>query len=361
MMRASSKLYRHAEYLLYGMRVLFNKLIIIKVVFLLGCILLAFPFGCVTSDNAENDPVGREGIPLAPPSFPSVTFEHEMGSVGDAIRALGVQREGGVVLMSGLEERALPKVIFRHTPYQNVITQIADAIECDCLYTSSYYLILPAAYHALQNLQISEDLDVRYKSLSASVAFGAKTELYNAFSMLGASLDITIIADNMIAEARCGELFLANAPFPVILEAVLQSARIAPGTFVVESTPEYIFIRSLQNRGTESRVINSSTLTHEQKALLDEEVSLVLPDRKAAARNTLAAAPITLQEALLPLTVQLGVEIVVQKKLGDIPINPCRMSAVNLETALTLLLRQWPLPGFGFEVQEGRILIRERE
>ena len=56
---------------------------------------------------------------------------------------------------------------------------------------------------------------------------------------------------------------------------------------------------------------------------------------------------------------QLGVKVTAQRRLAEIPINPVVFKNVRLETAMNLLLRQWPLAGFVWELQADRILIRE--
>jgi hypothetical protein len=348
-------------YLLYVMKALSNKLTTSITASLIACVaLLAFTSGCATSEKSKTTSEADMESALVAPSFSSVNFEHSIAAIGDVIRAFGEQVGGGIVLMSGLEERAAPALAFRQMPYQEAVAELAGFIECDYIHTPHYYMILPPEYHVLENMQIGDALDVRYAALSASVAFGAKTELYKVFAVLGESLDITIIADNIIAEARCGELFIEELPLPVVLQALLQSARIMSDSVVVESTPEYIFIRSVQNVGETKRVLNKTAMTPEQQTLLDKSVSLTLPNRSASAQGAFASNPIPLSDALLPLTEQLGVEVVAQRRLADIPINPCQMNAIPMETALNLLLRQWPLFDFGFEVQEGRILIREK-
>lgn len=348
-------------YLLYVMKALSNKLTTSITASLIACVaLLAFTSGCATSEKSKTTPAADMESALVAPSFSSVNFEHSIAAIGDVIRAFGEQVGGGIVLMSGLEERAAPALVFRQMPYQEAVAEIAGSIECDYIHTPHYYMILPPEYQVLQNMQIGNALDARYATLSASVAFGAKTELYKVFAVLGESLDITIIADNIIAEARCGELFIDTAPLSVVLQSLLQSARIMPDSAVVESTPEYIFIRSVQNVGAAQRLLNSTAISQEQRTLLNRSVSLSLPNRTTSAQAAFASKPIPLSDALSPLTEQLGVEVVAQRRLADIPINPCQMNAITLETALSLILRQWPLPDFGFEMQEGRILIREK-
>ncbi len=125
----------------------------------------------------------------------------------------------------------------------------------------------------------------------------------------------------------------------------------------MESTAEYIFIRAPQNTTPPSLLLNPSSLDAEQRVLLDRTVTVALPDRRT---HAFMAAPIPLRDALRPLTDQLGVEIAAQRTLADIPVNPCVMRQVRVETALALLIRQWPVPEFGYELLPERILIRER-
>ena len=322
-------------------------------------ILQLFIAGCVTSTKPPTESDSLNTVDLKPPSFEPVTFEHEMRPIGDTIRAFGAEVGGGIVLMSGLEERALEAVKFKKTAYQDAVTEMAGAINCGYIHTADYYLILPEEYQVLQHIQIAEQLDDSYKELTASVTFGARTHLFNVFSVISESMGITVIADNIIAEARCGEISLGEVSLAAILEAVLQSARISPNSFVVESTKEYIFIRSVKNEGLVERLLNPTEITSEQRSLLDKQVSLLLPDNNVAVQTAFSADPVPLREVLASLTRQLGIKITAQRQLGEVPINPCRMHNVRLETAMNLLLRQWPLPDFGFEVQEDKILIRQ--
>ncbi|NJL72818.1 MAG: hypothetical protein HC888_15280 [Candidatus Competibacteraceae bacterium] len=64
-------------------------------------------------------------------------------------------------------------------------------------------------------------------------------------------------------------------------------------------------------------------------------------------------------EAVLPaLTAQLGILVEASPEARDLPVNPCVLPGVRLRTALDLLVRQWPLPRYGYEVLPDRILIR---
>lgn len=324
------------------------------------CLLL---IACATG-NSKKDVSQTPTMPknISAPVFRPVTFSQHSGHVGEVLRALGEQFGGGFALMSGLEERAISTIEFKNKPYEEVMTQIASSLGCISLKFPYYFLILPAEYEVLKTIDVRTDMHSLYVNNSVEAVFGAKTPLYVIFSILSKNLDMTIVADNYIAETRCGEIRLPEMPLPDMLQAILQSARIAPGSFVVESTEEYIFIRSVHNMSLPSLRIHSEPLEASVQDLLDKRVSVILPPEPEDKGNLLfAAEPLLLREALEPLTQQLGVEIAAQRRLGEIPVNPCVMNHVRLETALNLLIRQWPVAIFGWEVYPDYILIRERE
>lgn len=319
-----------------------------------------------TKDKTDSRPepapsAGSSPTPAEKPSFPDITFTHAPGPAGDILRALGEQAGGGVVLMSGLEERAVPGVSFKQEPYDRALARFAESIASVCTHTAHYYLILPSEYNALQEVVLEDKLDPLYRDIKAGAVFGAKTPLFSVFSALSVSLDITILADNYIAESRCGELHLPELPLPVILAAILQSARIGTDAFTVESTPEYIFFRAPRNEHPPSVRIESASPPADAQALLDKRVSVTLPPLPDSKNQfVMASEPMPLREVLYPLTEQLGIEVVAQRRLADIPVNPCVFRNVRLSTALDLLIRQWPLAQFGWELQSGRVVLKQR-
>lgn len=326
-----------------------------------ACLLLAL-CSCTSGEGGARSAAGkRSPQAAAKPAFASVTFNHEMGPIGDIMRAFGEQTTGGFVLMGGLEERAIPAVDFKQEAYEEAIAHFAASVDSTFIHTPYYYMVLPPEYEILQSVNVTEHLHERYRQASAGAVFGAKTELYVVFSALSTSLGLTIVADNFIAETRCGEMHLPEAPLGVILEAILQSARIDPTSLVIENTADYLFIRDFKNDNPPSLELPGEMAADARKALLQKAVTLYLPEApREQGAVVFGAQPIALKDALLPLTEQLGIEVVAHRSLADIPINPCVMNEVSLETALNLLLRQWPLAQFGWELQANRILIRER-
>lgn len=331
--------------------------------FALACAVTLLLFDACARDTAKEKPslISDRAAATQKPKFGSVTFSHPIAPLGDMMRAFGEATDGAFVLMSGLEEHAVPAVNYKTASYEQVIADFSKAVNASYTHTPFYYLILPQQYEALETVSLADTLDAKYRELRVGAIFGAKTNLYVLFSALSKSLGITIVADNYIAESRCGELHLPELPLATILEAILQSARIGPDAFVIENTPEYIFIRAPKNESAASVCLNTDALDAEKQAILDRKVSLIMPEAPDdKADVVLVSEPFPLQEALFPLTEQLGLEIVARRELADVPINPCVINNVRLSTALNLLIRQWPLARFGWELQTDRILIREQ-
>jgi hypothetical protein len=68
--------------------------------------------------------------------------------------------------------------------------------------------------------------------------------------------------------------------------------------------------------------------------------------------------PVKLADALATLGTQIGVRITAVPELENVPVNPCTFRNLPLQTALDLLLRQWPVAGYGYEVRDDGILLR---
>lgn len=324
----------------------------------------AFIIPCACKTTPSDPPSEKEEVRIrtaSKPSFKTVSFSAPTVPVGDMIRRFGESNKGGIVLMSGLEERAAGAVEFAKKSYEDAVANFAASINCTYLYTPHYYFILPTGYEQLLEVRLDMGMHEAFHSLRATVAFGSKTPVYTVCTVLSQSLDTTIVTDNHLAEAIVGEYFLTDVPLSVILEAMLQSARVPPDAFIVESTPEYLFLRSSHNPHPASSLLNDSSDSIANASILKRTVSLTLPGNSASVdANAFIASSIPLKEALTPLTEQLGIEVAAHRKLADIPIMPCVMNNISLETALNLLLWQWPVHHFGYEIQPNRVLLRER-
>ncbi len=284
----------------------------------------------------------------------------EKVTLGDAVRQLGDEVGGSLVLMQGVENQVIGPFKFNRTPYKTVAQTLAEASGCVVQFCPYYYFIYPPAYEILVNVSLESRLDAAYDGLNAAMAFGADTPLFRVFALLGQALDITIVADNAIGDATCGELTLGEIPLERTIEAVLKSARIAPAAFRVESTSECIFIRAAGNIHPAELLLNPETLTPEQTARLDTHVDVVLPTPQTdPALIQIPDFPTRLREVLDALSVQLGMKVDAEPALYDFPVNPVVLNNVRVRTVIDLLIRQWLVPEFGYEVTENGIVLKQ--
>lgn len=327
-------------------------------------LLLIAALGCASREKPPKPYPPYEGpMPADAIHFPKVTLTQDFSPLDDTVRRVGERIGGGLVTMNGIGDRPLPPLKMKRRPYRQLVALLS-------LYTGSqfyaspyYYFLYAPGYDSLTGISLENSLHERYAGMGGAMAFGANTELYNVFAMLGKSMGITVLADNPIADSRCGELALEEVPLRIGLEAILQSARIAPEAFKVESTEEYIFLHSVQNQKTPPLLLNDeSTLNSGQLALLNRKVNLMLPEPPMVTAGMVFrhhASP--LSQVLGPMSSQMGVRVAVEdERLLQLPVNPCIMNDVRIRTAMDLLLRQWPLPDFGYELRGDIIVIVRR-
>lgn len=315
--------------------------------------------GCATTTADSKD--GPAAARVADWPSGRVSFRHEPDSLGAVVRAAGEQFGGGMVLMAGLEEHAIGAIKIHKSPYDALARAIAD--EAGLLIDASpdYFFLYPAGYESLTPLEIGGALNAVYAEVQVSASFGAGTKLYNVFAVLAHMQNLTIVADNVVAETVCGEMVLAQAPLKNALEAILKSARLRPDAIVVESTEEFIFIRSAANQQPDSTLLNAEMLTDTQRNALDKRVTAYLPEAPAAEDQLYVyRAAKSLRGTTDTLARQIGVTVHADKEIEALPVNPVVLRNVRLGTALDLLIRQWPLPEFGYEFREDGICIRRR-
>ncbi|HOF39676.1 MAG TPA: hypothetical protein PLD73_06350, partial [Candidatus Hydrogenedentes bacterium] len=279
--------------------------------------------------------------------------------LGMFLRELGEKGVDGLVLMNGMEDIHITPFSQRRGPAAKMAGRIAEVVPCLVQETPDYCFLYSPGFEALTQIQLAP-LDPAYDNVKAEMVFGANLPLYMVLAWISQATGKTIVADNLAAAAVTGELALGEVPLRTGLEALLKSAR-AVGVGV-DSTPEYIFFYHPARNpyiNKRSLLIHGAELTPEQQALLDRQVSVVLP----AASGT--RGPVPFQSGALPfskavksLSRQLGVPIDIDTALADLPVNPAAFSQVRLGTVLDLTIRQWLYPGIGYEVRNGRIVIR---
>ncbi|HPU96402.1 MAG TPA: hypothetical protein PLO53_00405 [Candidatus Hydrogenedentes bacterium] len=324
--------------------------------------LLAFGviWGCRTTDPGDSleKPASGKRMPSG-----KIFFSHGTLPLGDVARLLGETIGGRLAVMAGLEEYPVRGTDHRNTTFGAVADYLAASAQSRALELPQGWFICPPGYELLAQMNVRDRLPARYTGIAATVAFGAKTPLYNVFSVLSHNLNINIVGDNYITEARCGELFLDDASLSDTLEMILMSARVPPSELVVEATDEYILLASGRNPRNSPALLNPEALEDPDTAALMERVvpMVVLPSPGA---NPLEVAfggqPDTLKEVLTPLSRQLGIPVAAYRSMGDIPITPCLFRNIRVRTVIELILRQWPVDTFGYKVSAERILLRPR-
>lgn len=292
-------------------------------------------------------------------AFPKVTYVRGRTSLDQTVRYIGEAYGGGIVSILGIDVRAVPPMDRERIPFETFVDELAKSVDCVWLREPDYYLLLPQGYEVLLDTRIEDVLPARFEDARLAIAFGFNSKLFDVLASMAQSLGLPLVTDNLLGEQHVGELNVPETSLPSALEAVLRSARVAPGAFSVECTDAYLFVMAAGNRSRRSPLLNADRLPAGGQALLDRKVDIALPvvppdaDHINFNRTTLP-----LSQVLPALSAQLGVFVEASEETADLPVNPCIMPGIRLGTAMDLLIRQWPLPHYGYEVLEDRILIR---
>ena len=329
-----------------------------KLVLLAACLALA---ACQTTGPDVRHTTGAEAPPVSTAETrPPVTLDlPRTGTLGEAALKLSEEVGGSLVLMSGTENRALGPMEFSETPFEDVVAQLAEHTGYKVQECSNYFFIYPEGYEGLLDISLGNQLDPAFRDVAVPMAFGYQTPLYEALALLSDARDTAIVADNVVADAVCGPMTLAEIPLQDGLEAILKSARVEPGALKVDSTADYIFLYSVENTAPADTRIG--TASADDGVDLEVRVDVVLPaPPEDPGRLRLPPGALPLRRVLGALSGQLGVEVVAETGLAGLPVNPCVFRGVKRTTALDLLIRQWPLSEFGYAVEGERIVIRRR-
>ena len=290
---------------------------------------------------------------------PPVTLQAVDSTLGLTMEQLASTTGGGLVLMAGVEMRSVGDLAFVNTPFEEMAKSLAAKSGCLLQACPGYWFIYLPGYEPLLNISLGNMIDPVIAAKKTAISFGTGTPLYEIMALMSEASKTTFVADNVVAGAQSGALTLAEIPLQHAFEALLKSARIRQEAIKVESTPEYVFIRSVRSAESHSTLLNKDSLTPEQNAMLDKEVRLVFPIAGEPADTKLVSHAVTLQEVLPVLGKQLNLPVELSdEKLGKIPINPCVMPKIRVRTAMDLLIRQWPDPNFGYLFKDNKLIIQ---
>lgn len=288
-----------------------------------------------------------------------VTLKLENVTLGEVVQEIGVRTGGKFAVMNGLEEIPISQVRFKNATFDEVATRLARETNCALQCMPSYFFIYHSGYERLTEISLAEVTSPPLLQNVELVQFGHGIPLFAVFSWLGQSLKTTIVADNAVADARCGEIALRDVRLVDAVEAILKTARVV--NFRVETEPDYLFIYASANPNPVSCVIDEDSLDSRRKEYLERRVTVVLPSpprETGKARLEPEALPL---KAILPeLSRQLGVEVSAEDRIRDFPVNPVAFLNVPVRVVMNLLIRQWLGGDCGFQFLSDRILIRSR-
>lgn len=334
---------------------------------LLAVGLLPVVAGCATNGPAEDaEEPGSDTDALSPGSVISklperLTLALKDTTLGAAVRRIGDETGARIVLMSGISKREIESISFVNEDHRHVAMKLAKATSCAVQETPYYYFLYAPGYEALTEISIPSPGTAPFDQNIDRMAFGAEIPLYAVFTWIGQAWNTTVIADQAVAAAPCGEIALRDIPLDRAVEAVLKSALLDPDTLQIDRTGEYIFCTTSANRSPASALLGSDSLSDRQGSYLGEKVSVVLPEPPMVPGKveTMKYAQ-HLAEVLPSLSTQLGVAVVAESDLADWPVNPSTYSGVSVKTVMDLLIRQWLVPETGYQFTHDRIVIRRR-
>jgi hypothetical protein len=289
-----------------------------------------------------------------------LTMAKQDEPLAEVIRQAGELAVGRYALMHGLGPMQVDSASFVRARPAEVAESLAEDLGLAVQKTDHYDFIYAPGYEALTQVNLGPDIPARFAETENRIAIGDGMPLYAALAMISQALGKTIVADNAAAAARSGEIALTNAPLYAAVEAMLKSARAT--RFFVDATDEYLFIQAVMNRSERSSLLNEGDLDQRQLDYLEQETTVYLPAPPTPdSGGALAREARTLAYTLPHLSRQLGIQVVAERGLADLPVNPAVLANVRVRTALNLLVRQWLQPDYGWHFAGDRIVIRKRQ
>jgi len=313
--------------------------------------------GCKSTGTAgsSTEAVVPESVPS--PKTGQVTMVQDETTLGYAVRLIGEQTGGGLVLVNGVEDRLVGPFEFDKTPLDQVASRLAIEAGCAVEFGPYYHFLYPPGYESLIGLSLRGQIPPKMNQNTEGIAFGNGLPLHMLFVWLGRAKGITIVSDHLVADTRSGELAIGDAPLDASLEGILKSARLT--SFKVEANDDYIFIRAASNQTTGSQLLNPDALDRSRRRFLEKRATVVLPHQET---DTIAMSKgaVRLGTVLGTLTTQLGIRVEAERSMHDLPVVPAYYHDLPVETILDLLIRQWPVPAFGYHVLADRIVLATR-
>lgn len=300
------------------------------------------------TSRTETAQTTSQRTPAAAPGA-AVEFSAPNTSVALLVRELNVASGRNLVLMNGLETtRSGPYAKAKHTAQEWADMIAADAgLRLDRL--AAYDFIYAPGYETLTQTTTGGRLDPTLVARRTTLHFDLDTPLVSALALLSHSLETAIVADNVVTDARCGEVHLTDVTADQAIDALLKSARVSNQSLRIISDPERTFLYSA---GRPLRANPLVLTTGETKpGALDRRVTLYLPVTPVEpGRLSGYARAVPLSRMLPELSKQTGLHFEADARTHELPVNPSVMVNVRLETALDLIVHQWPVPHYGYRM-----------
>jgi hypothetical protein len=292
---------------------------------------------------------------------PRVTVKWNGPRLGTCMRDLRIAYGGSFVVMNGMEAQLMPEFKARRKPLRTVLKSLALVAEAEVQETQEYAFFYPKGYESLAGVTLEGRLPTVFDEKRITVSFGSPMKLFRVLAILSRATGISMAADNIVADAQCGEVSLVRTPLRVVLEALLKSARISPERFAVDATQEYLFLRSANNLSANPTLLNPEVAAGDIQTALDKVVDVALPSPLAdPAKYELPAGATPLKDVLSSLSNQTGIAVRCEPELEGLPVNPLFLNKVRVRTAMDLLIRQWMSPDLGYDVRNNELVIRRR-
>ncbi len=325
----------------------------------LAATLAASPLACASdpakasaTDAAQPAPApiqlaqARTG-PRKTPAPDRFEFEAIKNSVALLTRDFSLKSRRSIVLMNGVEpSQAGPYEKKKRAPAEWV-DQIATDAGLRVQHQPAYDFVFSPGYEMLNETNVGPGLDpvLAARRTTLHIEFG--TPLFAALALLSHSLESALIADNIVADARCGEIHVFDVTVADALNALLQSARIPNQSFHLRSEDGSVFLYSA-GRPLRDRVRVEAS-GESRPDWLDKRVTIHLPAPPAEPGHLLGySRAVPLGECLAELARQTGLRFEADARAHLLPVNPAVMPNLRIETVLDLIVNQWPLPHFGY-------------
>lgn len=306
------------------------------------------------AQRSPDDPAQIElaqAKPRRTPAAPGtpVEFSAPNTSVALLIRELNAASGRNLVLMNGLETTRTGPYDKAKRPAQEWADMIATDAGLRLDRLPAYDFIYPPGYETLTQTTTGGRLEATLAARRTSLHFDLDTPLVSALALLSRSLGTTIVADNVVADAHCGEVHLADVTVDQGLDALLKSARVANQSLRILSDTERTFLYAAGRPLRTSPLVIAAGETRPES--LDRRMTLYLPITPTEPdRLSGYTRAVPLSRVLPELSKQTGLRFEADARTHELPVNPSVMVNVRLETALDLIVHQWPLPHYGYRI-----------